>query len=241
MLLAFWACQQVTDDGLPSVPCEVVPSDTLLAGRLSENVCGTLQELLLEVPNPDRGDSTKLNLDINLDGVADFEFMATLSYSPSHYRPGLFLRALHDRAFFGLFQREYSMCHLLYGPYEGKVLEDCRENCSDFSPEDLAVDHDTVFYAGRVRYVEGLEAESVIDDHLLWEQFRTPFTKPKPNPGAKDCLEEVAGLQDKWTREKILYIPIKLVDDQGVPLLGWVRCQHDGSRNPVFESYLQVR
>lgn len=224
----------------PEIPCMKSSSDALTAGHIPENTCGILQKLNQEVPNPERGETTKLNLDVNLDGVMDFELTATLSYSPSHYRPGLLIRSLNDQASFGLFRQDFSICYLVFGPPDGKVIQDCRKNCSDFLPEELPDYKDTLFYNGQIRFVEGLEEGTLFDDNLYWEQALTPFTKSKPNPGAKDCTSEVIGVNDKWTSDATLYLPIKLLSDQGTTLLGWIKCKHDGRKNPLYETYIQT-
>lgn len=221
-------------------PCIEPFADQLIAGQTPENGCGILQTTQQEVPNPERGDSSKLLLDVNLDGEMDFEFVATFSASPSHSNYGLQIGALNNQAFFGISVQDYGICYLLNPTKVGYPSIDCRRSCSDFTAEEITEELDTVLRSGQIVDIQGLESGSIIDDNRPWAQSFTHFAKPNSQAGVRNCLAEVIDPEYKWSRSAILYLPIKLVNNQGMTTLGWIKCQFDRQKNPIYESFIQT-
>ncbi|GAB5553580.1 MAG: hypothetical protein Sapg2KO_31710 [Saprospiraceae bacterium] len=102
--------------------------DQVIAGQTPENSCGILQTTQQEVPTPERWDSSKLLLDINLDVEMDFELIATFTASPSHSNARLQIGALNSQAFFGVSVQDYEICYLLNLAQADYPSIDCRKS-----------------------------------------------------------------------------------------------------------------
>ncbi|GAB5553581.1 MAG: hypothetical protein Sapg2KO_31720 [Saprospiraceae bacterium] len=99
---------------------------------------------------------------------------------------------------------------------------------------------DTVLRTGQIVDLQGLEIGSPIDDNRLWEQSYTFFAKPSSQLGVRNCLAEVVNPAYKWHRDAILYLPIKLIDNQDITTLGWIKGTYDQQENPVYETFIQT-
>lgn len=235
MILIFFACEKES-----VIPCTEPLVDQIIAGEIPDNGCGILQNLNREVPTPERWDSSKLELDVNLDGMPDFELIATYSASPSHSYRDLQIGAINSRAFFGISVQDFGICYLLNPSQIGYPSIDCRKSCSDFTAEEITEELDTVLRTGQLIDIQGLESGAIIDDNRLWTQPFTHFAKSNSQLGVRNCLVEVIDPEYKWSRDAILYLPIKLVNDQGITTFGWIKCQFDRQKNPVYETYIQT-
>lgn len=235
IVLVLLACEKTS-----IVPCTEPLSDQVIAGEVIDNGCGILQTLNQEVPTPERWDSSQLELDINLDGVMDFKFMATFSASPSHSYSGLKIRSINSNAFFGFTRLDYGICYLLNPSQIGYPSIDCRKSCSDYLPEEITAELDTVLRTGQFFDIEGVENGALIDNNRLWAQTYMTFATSRTQLGVRDCLGEIINSEYRWARDTTLYIPIKLLNDQGVPTFGWIKCQYDRQKNPVYESFIQT-
>lgn len=89
-----------------------------------------------------------------------------------------------------------------------------------------------------VEFVEGLKLGTPFNDSLRWEQKMAPFTQHLSPLYYPDCAFDAAGITDKWTHKEALYLPIKLLNEEGSPLLGWIKCQFDRKQNPIYESFV---
>lgn len=223
------------------VNCHEPLASSLTAGVVPENGCGILQELHLEVPTPIwKEGPNRIQLDVNLDGINDFEMKASASVSPSHHHKYLSIIALDSQAYFGLHLEYYSVCRLVAGPDPAYPTITCKERCSDFSPEEIKENQITHLDEGHFAYAEALELGASFNDDLLWAQSRHSFSRsiPQWNPPYVSCRHQVT--EDKWKSNHTLYLPIKLIDEQGIVKLGWIKCNRNSDNNPIYETYIQA-
>ncbi|MEM6379857.1 MAG: hypothetical protein AAF705_16785 [Bacteroidota bacterium] len=236
-MVLFSSCEK--DD--IKVNCNEPLASSLTVGIVPENGCGILQELNLEVQTPIWKEAAgRVKLDVNLDGIDDFEMVASASVSPSHHNKYLSIAALDSQAHFGLHREYYSICSLVDGPDPAYFSLACKEKCSDFSPEEIKENQITHLEEGHFAYAEALTYGASFSNNLLWAQSRHSFTRPIPqwNPPYVSCSHEMT--KDKWIGNTILYLPIKLIDDHGVVKLGWIKCNRNADNNPIYESYIQA-
>lgn len=235
MLPLFSSCEK---EGI-KINCSEPLASSLTVGTVPENGCGILQELNLEVPSPIFKDGpNSLQLDVNLDGRMDFELKASASISPSHHSKYLSIAAIDSQAYYGLFLEKYSVCRLVNGPTPAYETAACKEKCSDFLPEEIQAGQITHLIEGHFAYAEGLEAGTTFSDSLLWKQSFNSFTRSIPQYPFISCAHQVT--KDKWIQGKTLYLPIKLIDEQGVTKLGWIKINRNANNNLVYESYIQA-
>ena len=178
--------------------------------------------------------------DVNLDGRADFQLASSVGGSAAGTYHRLFIESLDSFAYFGVFRQHYEVCKLLNGPTPEYFSIDCRPSCSDYSADEIGENQITVFETGFFDTTEGLEQDATFKDDLRWRQNKLSFKRPSyPILGnLRNCALEVTF--NKWGPSRASFIPIKLIDEEGMVKLGWIKFKHSSWSNYCYESYIQA-